>query len=148
MDTADGLDFNEGLVAELDVVMPWVLEVRVKVEGFLDLLDNVLAFDENDEGGVFKKFCLRNVNPGARPRDCLSTGVGEPIASEVAMLFCRDGVDFLKTANLYRSTTPRANRLFPLAPFLSSPSLASIKSQSSSSSSRSVISSVSGASGR
>jgi len=153
MDTADCFDFNDGLnvdTAVLDRVNP-ELDVRVddeKLELFC-LLD-ILAFEEKEDGGVFENgFCFRKLSPGVRPRACFSEGEGDSIAPEATVLgvfdipeavrvVCREGVDFLKTASLYRSTTPRANKLVALAPFRSSSTPASTKSQSSSSSSRSV----------
>jgi hypothetical protein len=159
MDTADCFDLNDGLMVDaavLDGVIPeleFCLDVE-KLEVLFAFVD-ILAFDEKDEGGVFENgFCFRKPNPGVRPRYCLSEGEGESVTSEPIVLcvfdisdtvrgVCRDGVDFLKTANLYRSTTPRANKLVPLAPFRSSSTPVSTMSQSSSSSSRSVVSSVS-----
>lgn len=127
IDIADCFDFKEGVELAFAVVAEVVVrfDEEEKWEVLLDLLD---ALDEKEEGGVLRKFCLRNVNPGARPLACFSVDsrVSEAEAAvleapEAVREVCRaDGVDFLNTASLYRSTTPRANRLFPLAPFFSS----------------------------
>ncbi|PIL31201.1 hypothetical protein GSI_05899 [Ganoderma sinense ZZ0214-1] len=155
----DSLDFSDGVMAVCDGD-----GVRKPAVDIVDAADNVVEAegeavndfaDRDDGGGLFCRRnclgCLRKVRPGVRPRRCLSEGVGdaagsEPLRSESIEIPETErgpfllGVLFLKTASLYRSTTPRAKRLVGLAPLRSSTSRppASTKSQSSSSS-RSVL---------
>jgi len=106
-----------------------------------DLGDRVDA-----DGGDFarrKVLGVRKCRGPVRPRRSFEARLGElgslrvadsPTASPVWAVPLRFGVETLrKTASLYRSTTPRANKLVAFAPLRSSPA-ASIKSQSSSSS--------------
>ena len=108
-----------------------------------------LVREEKEVGGVFKMFFLFlfRKDSGVRPLLCFSDGEGDTAfvvdTLDVPGAFrfpLRDGVDFRKTASLYLSTTPRAKRLVPFAPFRSSSTPASTKSHSSSS--RSVSSST------
>jgi hypothetical protein len=108
-------------------------------------------FDERvvDRGDLVRKRFLgvrRKGRAPVRPRRSFVLGLGVcglssadcPVGSPGTPEPVRFGVEPLrKTASLYRSTTPRANKLLPRVPLRSSPS-ASIKSQSSSSSSRSI----------
>jgi len=124
-----------------------------------------LEFGDASAGGErARRNCLvllRMLNP-ARPRRLASEGLGEAAASIVTDFVPGDVVmpdttrrsrpearrgccddDFRNTANLYRSTTPRANSVLPLDPFMSSTPGASTKSQSSSSESAAGASSTS-----